>query len=168
MGPTVAIWLPRGQNAPTDADLLAVASLLDPSATTTIELNIRSTKPIGGSETDSEGRPFGFNRGDTGFDGDELKAVEQALGYIPQDAIHVFAYANGKVDHRMLAELAAYFAAKFHGLIDFGGNLGNVASRAGRLFSIPYTAGSIPATFHVSDLAFLKEWLNDPAFHMVK
>jgi hypothetical protein len=168
MGPTVAIWLPRGQNAPTDENLLAVARLLDPSAATTIEFNIQSTKEIGGSQNDVEGRPFGFNLGDTGFDDDELKAVEKVLGYVPEDAIHAYAYANAKIDHRMLAELAAYFAAQFHGLIDFGGNLGNIAARAGRLFSIPYAAGSIPPTFHVSDLAFLKEWLHDPAFHMVK
>lgn len=170
MGPTVAIWLPREQDALASTQLLPIARLLDSSAETTIDLTVRSTEAIGGRSQDESGRAFGFNLGDTGFEQEEeeRRSIEEALGYVPSSAIHIFAFSNSPIDHRMLAEIALYFARTFGGLIDFGGNLGEVRRHAGQLFSIPYCAGSTPQAFHVGDIEFLENWLADPRFHMVK
>jgi hypothetical protein len=170
MGPTVAIWLAQEHHPPTVADLLEVAHLLDAAAESSTVFTVRTTAPIGGTTQDSNGRPFGINVGDTGFvqASEELLSIEKALGYVPTSAIHVFAFANAKIDHRILAELAIYFARRFGGLIDFGGTLGEICVATGKLFSIPYSAGSLPPAFHVGDSRFLEQWLSDPCFHMVK
>lgn len=170
MGPTVAIWLPRERSALTAEDLLAIARLLDASATSSLEVNIRSTAPIDGSTESPDGQQFGFNIGDPGFDDRQLEQVATAFGFMPSSAIHVFAYVNSPADHRMLAELACFFARQFDGIVDFGGNLGPVTVRSGKLVAISYldSHGWTPAAFHVSDAKFLEEWLRDRDFHMIK
>lgn len=171
-GPTVAIWPAPGRALPTAADVFAVSRLLDRSAASPGEIGIRSTLPIGGATTVEAGRPFGFWIGQTGFvyEPRELRSIDQALGFAPSGEVQVVAYGNSAVDHRMLAELAIYFAQTCDGFIDYGGYLGaDVRQIAGKLFTIPYCAGSSPEeAFHVSDAAFLQQWLRDDDFHMIK
>ena len=116
----------------------------------------------------SEGRPFGFNIGQVGLEKEELYAVAQVFGFAPTVAINVFAYANAPVDHRILAELGIFFVRRYGGIVDFGGNLGAVSGRSGTVVEIPYVVDATPAAFHVSDAAFLEEWITDASFHMIK
>jgi Family of unknown function (DUF6368) len=168
MGPTVAIWL-KSERTPSAEQLLSIAQSLDASAQSSTDINIRSTEPIGSSTvTPAYGSPFGFDFDDLGFTDDELKAVSAAFGFTPSSAIDIFAYANSPIDHRILAELALFFTRQFDGIVDFGGNLGSVSVRSGKLVSIPYTSVSGPSAFHVSDAEFLEAWLCDPGFHMIK
>jgi hypothetical protein len=168
MGPTLAILLRTDADTPSSQELLAVAHTLDPSARTPIEISVRSTASIRGGVDVREGRPFGFNIGQVGLEKEELNAVEQAFGFVPTAAINVFAYANAPVDHRILAELGIFFVRGYGGIVDFGGNLGAVNGRSGIVVEIPYVVDATPATFHVSDAAFLEAWLTDASFHMIK
>jgi hypothetical protein len=169
MGPTVAILLPPDQRAPSPEGLLEIAHSLDASAETSTDVSITTTLPVGGASQSCEGgRPFGFHVGTTGFAAAQLEPVAFAFGFTPEAAIHAFGYANASIDHRMLADLALFFARMFNGIVDFGGNLGHVTTRAGKLISVPYSPGSFPSAFHVSDADFLRAWMGDPAFHMIK
>jgi hypothetical protein len=166
MGPTLAILLRA--DAPTSQELLEIARTFDRSALKSIDVNVRSTASIGGRVDVKEGRPFGFNAGDVGLEKDEVDALAERFGFVPASAIHVFAYANDPVDHRILAEIGLFFARRYEGIVDFGGNLGAVNARSGIVFEIPYVLHGTPPAFHVADAAFLEEWLTDPSFHMIK
>lgn len=72
------------------------------------------------------------------------------------------------MDHRILAELGVFFARRCGGIVDFGGDLGPVKARSETVVAIPYLADVTSAVFHVSDVAFLAEWLEEKSFHMIK
>lgn len=167
MGPTLSI-LHTDADAPTPQDLLEIARTLDQASRTSVDVSVQSTTPIGGGVNLKEGRPFGFNVDQVGLEEEELAVVAQAFGFTPISAINVFAYANAPVDHRILAELGVFFVRRYGGIVDFCGNLGTVRAHSGTVVEIPYRVDGLPAVFHVSDAAFLEEWLNDAAFHMIK
>lgn len=93
---------------------------------------------------------------------------------------------NGDRDHELLAELCIRFAEQLDGLIDFGGQLrigpdlgGTSASLPRRidapeglpgvLYAAAYQTARGPyATSHYSDAAFLRAFLHDSRFRMVK
>jgi hypothetical protein len=168
MGPIVAILLRSDSNAPTPAELLELARTLDERARTSIEVSVRDTRSIGGAVHLRDGRPFGFTVGDAGLDEEERNAIRQGFGFSPVSALHVFACVNSAVDHLILGELGVFFAKRYGGIVDFGGNLGDVGAHAGKLIEIPYEANGSVATFHVADAGFLEEWLTNAAFHLIK
>ncbi len=168
MGPTVAVLLDREAHAAMSAELLEIARTVDESARTSIEVSVRDTRSIGGAVDVQEHRPFGFNVGDVGVEPGELNVIRRLMAFSPLSAIHVFAYGNDPVDHRILAEFALFFARRYRGIIDFGGNLGRIEADLGTLVEIRYSVNGTPAAFHVSDTVFLEAWLNNAAFHMIK
>lgn len=168
MGPTLAILLRHDADIPTPQELLEIGRSLDPSVRTPIEISIRSTASVGGDVHVNEGRPFGFSIGGVGLEKEEVNTIEKAFGFVPTAVINVFAYANALVDHRILAQLGIFFARRYGGIVDFGGNLGAVKGRSGTVVEIPYLIDATPAAFHVSDVAFLEEWLAEASFHMIK
>lgn len=148
---------------------MTIARSLDPTAESPTEFYVASTLPVGGSVSlRNDKRPFGFNIGDARFAEEEFAAVARIIGYTPARAVHVYAFINADVDHKILGELAVFFARQVRGLIDFGGHLGDVGVPRGTLLQVPYMAGSIPAALHVSDVTFLEWWLTQRRFHMIK
>jgi hypothetical protein len=168
MGPTVAIWLRPEANPPRPEELVQIARLLDRSAESSGQFRVRSTHGIGGRVSINDARPFAFKIGEAGFETEELESITPVLCFTPTCEIQISAFMNSEVDHRILGELAVFLARRVGGVVDFGGHLGHVSAPVGKLLEIPYMAGSIPAAFHVSDVAFLQWWLTQPAFHMIK
>ena len=133
-----------------------------------------------------EGRPFIVSLGPrSAWELAELD-LSQLLGWIPEDRVGFAAMCNDAEDHRLLARLSLDLAAEADGIVDFGGALSigphlEGASPAapmriskpegldGVLFATSYKTiwGSF-ATAHFGDVAFVRAWLGDPRFHMVK
>jgi hypothetical protein len=90
------------------------------------------------------------------------------LAFKPDRAVHAFAYVNAAVDHRILGELALFLAREFMGVVDFGGNLGQITMPLGKLLAIQYAESTLGESFHVADAQFLEWWLLHDNFHMVK
>jgi hypothetical protein len=111
---------------------------------------------IGGATYLDEPRPFGLALGDVVLDGLELRCAEVALNFCVGHVVHVFAYANADVDHRILGELALFLARELEGYVDFGGSLGVASAGRGKLLAIPYADSAVGETFHVSDAEFIE------------
>jgi len=108
------------------------------------------------------------------------------LGWRPQGILTFAAMCNGDRDHELLAELCIRFAEQLDGLIDFDGqlcigpDLGGTSpcpprridapeGLPGVLYAVAYqTARGRYATSHYSDVAFLRAFLHDSRFRMVK
>jgi len=133
-----------------------------------------------------EGRPFIVNLGLRSAR--ELTEIDlsQLLGWTPEDKVGFAAMCNGAEDHRLLARLSLDLAEEAGGIVDFSGALSigphiEGASPSapmriskpegldGVLFVTSYKTvwGSFAAA-HFGDVAFVRAWLADPRFHMVK
>ena len=77
---------------------------------------------------------------------------------------------NQEIDHRILGELTLYLAGELDGLIDFGGQLPVQSDQVkGNSWEIPYErAGGMTAVYQVADVDFMKDWLNNKNFRMIK
>ena len=110
----------------------------------------------------------------------------QVLGWMPQDEVSFAAMCNDPKDHRLLARLCVELAEDTGGIIDFHGALGigphvdgetpgkpvrvsKPEGLDGVLWATAYkTVSGSFATGHYGDAAFVRSWLADPRFHMVK
>jgi len=110
----------------------------------------------------------------------------RVLGWAPQDAVSFAAMCNGHEDHRLLARLCLDIAEDFGGVVDFHGALpigphfdrtslakpvrvSNPDGLDGVLWATAYrTMWGDFATSHYGDVEFLRAWLGDPRFRMVK
>jgi hypothetical protein len=136
-----------------------------------------------------EERPFILRLGPRSTEeliGGDANDLRQVLGWTPEDAVSFAAMCNDREDHRLLARLCVELAEEAGGVIDFDGALSigprlNGASPAkpvrvsnpegldGVLWATAYkTVSGSFATAHYGDVAFVRAWLADPRFHMVK
>jgi Family of unknown function (DUF6368) len=136
-----------------------------------------------------EERPFILNLGPRSPQElfvDETNDLRQVFGWTPEDEVSFAAMCNDREDHRLLARLCVELAEEAGGVIDFQGALSigprldgsnparpvrasNPEGLDGVLWATAYRTvwGSL-ATAHYGDVAFVREWLADPRFHMVK
>lgn len=123
----------------------------------------------------------------------ESQAIIQGFGFLPEQEIQLDAYCNGPQDHRILGLLALAIAERFDGIIDFGGVLFPpltdgpydfiwgpkwedaepfsrklIDSMPGVAIAVPYTTVSRTWVYHVADTTFMRAWLAQPHFHMIK
>jgi len=123
----------------------------------------------------------------------ESQAIIQGFGFLPEQEIQLDAYCNGPQDHRILGLLALAIAERFDGIIDFGGLLFPpltpnqkefiweprwedaepfsrklIDSMPGVAIAVPYTTVSRTWVYHVADTTFMRAWLAQPHFHMIK
>lgn len=112
--------------------------------------------------------------------------LSQLLGWTPVDRVSFAAMCNDAEDHRLLARLSLDLAEEAGGIVAFGGALSigphlegaspatpmrisNPEGLDGVLFATSYeTVWGSFATVHFGDVAFVRAWLADPRFHMVK
>lgn len=112
--------------------------------------------------------------------------LPSVLGWVPADVVSFAAMCKDARDHRLLASLCIDLAESERGIVDFGGVLSigpelddsspaksvrvpNPAGLAGVLFATSYETviGSF-ATHHYGDATFLRSWLLDARFEMIK
>lgn len=127
------------------------------------------------------------------WDHEDLKIVEQQLGFKASYEIVLNACCKDEVSHRLLGLLTLECCERFHGLIDFGGalyppsQLGYDELHAmgwreaerhsreyfdrlpGKLLTITYEVSEERDWFYyVADTTFMRAWLADPNFYMIK
>lgn len=103
------------------------------------------------------------------------------LGWMPQGTMWLAAMCNGLEDHRLLAEVCLAIAERLDGIVDYGGVL-RFDPLAQRLPSVLTQAYEFPPRYegtllavphgrllvHYSDCAFLRWWMQQAEFRMVK
>lgn len=100
----------------------------------------------------------------------------QALGWMPVCEFSAWVNCNRPRDHKVLGWFSAELATRFDGMIDIGGML-PIPDRedwsrfglAGRVVEASYSidadrSGSV----HLVDPGFLRTWMFQPQFHMIK
>ncbi|GGI11707.1 DUF6368 family protein [Gottfriedia solisilvae] len=114
-----------------------------------------------------EGLPFGIIIEEVEFDETEENLIYQAVNYFPKQEIIIISYCNGKYEHLILANLAIMITEKFNGIIDMGGKLPSSYSEIndGSIWEISYGKDRV---YHLSDVGFLKKWVQHPNFLMIK
>jgi len=130
-GPVVSIVLARD---PDIADLVSHCQGLDIDCPYVIpggslEVMIRTTKPLGGTYA-GEQRLFDVRWTcdaddyiDEADDQNVAQAIAATFRFLPKSYISIAAGRNQAEDHRVLGEVALYFARAYGGVIDFGGAL---------------------------------------------
>lgn len=98
----------------------------------------------------------------------ELKQLEQVIGFRPHGHIQLDASCNGVIDHALLGKMASDLLNKFGGFIDFGGilNLNPNESVPGKLINIGIE--NEEHYYQLGDQIFLDYWLNHNQFRMIK
>ena len=134
-----------------------------------------NTESINGTVSIVEGRPFGIEKHKIDSDyyeytEEEVLMIRDYVGFNPVFDLGIYAMCNREIDHKILGELTLYLAEKFNGLIDFGGHLINQPNTMkGKTWEIPYeTVGGMTAVYNVADVDFMKDWLKDRNFRMIK
>ncbi|MEM9023068.1 MAG: DUF6368 family protein [Bacteroidota bacterium] len=136
---------------------------------------VTSTAAINGTVQARDGRPFGMEKnaispGGANYAQEELAMIKALVGFEPTFEVSICAFCNREIDHQILGELTLYLAEKFGGVVDFGGQISPpLAPMNGKLWEIPYaTAEGSQMTYSVADVTFMRHWLSDPNFSMVK
>lgn len=171
-GPTAAILL-RSPLEPTDEELLlefargldsgavwrggAIAFQIERGAAFEVDV------PVGGC-------PFSISveEGELGSDPDAIRA---AVGFTAVQRLAVVAHSNSSVDHVLLGRIVVELAPRFGGLVDLGGPIpgGVPDGYEGRLVHTVYAvAVGTLASSDIVDVDFLRWWLRQPTFRMVK
>ncbi len=102
---------------------------------------------------------------------DEIAQIKAITGFDPKFDVSLYAMSNDNESHKILGMLCLKIAEATNGIIDFGGQLNNLPKTLpnGKLFSIPYhTAVNDVAQYHIGDAEFLKFWLSQENFRLVK
>jgi len=136
---------------------------------------VTSTKPIDGTVI-ANGQPFGIEKNVIGSDyydysDEEIKTIQNLVGFAPKYELGIYAMCNGQVDHRILGELTFHIAKCFHGIVDFNGKLDKdvIKGIPGKIWDISYEiSGGIDANYHICDIEFMKNWLENENFRMIK
>lgn len=120
----------------------------------------------------------------------ELESIAKSglptlLGWRPQGILMFAAMCNRDRDHELLAELCIRYAEQLDGLVDYHGALAlgpdlsgpspapprridAPSGLPGVLYAATYRAVEGYGTCHYSDAAFLRAFLHDPRFRMIK
>ena len=114
------------------------------------------------------GRPFIWIAGEE-YPG-QLSEVDlsEVIGWQPKGQVILIAMCNDKVDHRILADLCIEVALLLDGIIDFEGWLGDVTPKIGQIWKSTYESVPGTAFSHLGTPEFLRWWLEQPGFHMIK
>jgi hypothetical protein len=166
MGPVAWILLARRLSSEQAAYLETTLRGADRAYRSLNDFHVWSTRHIGGTfqaVESAEASPFIAAIGMPGLETEEIEALKRAFGFPPVAVIELIAMCNARHDHRVLGELALHFAECFNGVIDFCGDLGIQTMPQARLVNI---GRGNPR--HVGDAKFLKSWLRDERFFMVK
>ena len=136
---------------------------------------VTSTESINGSVKNTDGRPFGIEKHKIdsnyyNYSEEEISMIKDYVGFNPKFDLGLYAMCNREIDHKILGELTLYIADKFKGLIDFGGQISILLDEiTGEIWEIPYeTAGGMTAVYNVADVNFMKNWLSNKNFRMIK
>ncbi|BDS10902.1 DUF6368 family protein [Aureispira anguillae] len=158
---------------------------------------VKSTYPINGKIiTTDENRPFYIesNEINTDYSVNEISQISDLLNIKPRYCLDVGAMCSKTIDHQILGELTLFIADKFDGIIDFGGALSpyyllpNHLSKEdvnwseikpyfetmakdikGKIYSINYkTSLDKDWVFHICDVDFMRSWLKNKHFYMIK
>ncbi|BDS10953.1 DUF6368 family protein [Aureispira anguillae] len=158
---------------------------------------VKSTYPINGKIiTTNENRPFYIesNEINTDYSVNEISQISDLLNIKPRYCLHIGAMCSKTIDHQILGELTLFIADKFDGIIDFGGALSpyhllpNHLSKEdvnwseikpyfetmakdikGKIYSINYkTSLDKDWVFHICDVDFMRSWLKNKHFYMIK
>lgn len=101
----------------------------------------------------------------------ELKSIETKFKFYPKYDIGLYAMCNDIADHKILGQLTLKIAEAVDGIIDYGGRLEEkkIKKVTGEIYLVDYEAanGQI-AQFHVADMEFMRNWLLDKFFYMIK
>jgi hypothetical protein len=134
-----------------------------------------STEFINGTIKKTDGRPFGIEKHKIdadyyNFSEEEILMIKNYVGFNPKFNLGIYAMCNSEIDHKILGELTLYLAENYDGLIDFGGQLTNQPNELkGEIWEIPYeTSGGMMNVYNVADAEFLRNWLNNENFSMIK
>jgi hypothetical protein len=168
MGPACAIYLPRvltkleRRSFLYDFSVIVGSDRWDGSS-----FSVFTTMTIGGSY---KGKPRTIFAGFHLFDveKDALGLISATFDYKPESELQVGAGCNDRVDHRVLAEVAAWLAERLGGVIDVG-DINLPFDHPGRHVKVYYDngAGSVSSS-HVLDATALRAWVKTNHFHMVK
>lgn len=106
-----------------------------------------------------------------GYSQEEITQIKTTTGFKPKFDVSLYAMSNDNESHKILGMLCFKIAEATNGIIDFGGQLNNLPKTLpnGKLFSIPYhTTVNDVAQYHIGDAEFLKFWLSQENFRLVK
>lgn len=173
-GPTASILF---NQIPSDIIWMKIEKIIK-SISSHVEGNdfwVISTKPIQGNISTLKGRPFSLEKRKIDsnyyeYSKNQISLIADLTGFYPKFDLGIYAMVNTKNDHKILGELILYIADKFNGLIDFGGQLSNPPMNLkGKIWEIPYESSEkIIGIFHLADPDFLRQWLKNSKFEMIK
>jgi hypothetical protein len=195
-GPTVSILLNRILDNAEKEDLILflskVSNTVERSNPESISFWIENASPIGYGYK-GEGLPFGV---DFGFDENnlsdyEINTLKEHFNFLVKDEISILAFCSGEENHRILGHLALLAAEKYRGLIDLGGAItppfkeneskknypycsrekirAFVNTIEGKICEVEYeVADGSKWIYHVADCTFMRNWLQNRYFHMIK
>lgn len=128
---------------------------------------------INGKVSTTEGRPFTIKRHPIDtlyYSEEEILMLKDYVGFNPVFGLVVSAMCNREIDHKILGELTLYLAEEFNGLINFGGHLITQTDKMqGKMWEIPYeTSGGMMAVYSIANVDFMRAWLNNKNFRMIK
>ncbi|HRG07477.1 MAG TPA: DUF6368 family protein [Cyclobacteriaceae bacterium] len=171
-GPTSSVLL---RIAPDSSTIALVYKVIDDLATkrTNNDFYINSTLASFGKDGL---RPFGVELNSItndyyNYSESELKLIEDKFKFYPKYDIGLYAMCNDIVDHKILGQLTLKIAEAVDGIIEFGGRLDGkkIKNVNGKICEIDYeTAIGRIAQHHVSDIEFMRNWLLDKSFYMIK
>ena len=155
-GPTASVIVPQVLDERT---VLEIAGIIESTA-----------DRVDGRDFAVSGHPFIWSHGEE-YDGEFSECdYSTAVGWRPKDQILLIAMCNQPEDHVILADLCIKISEKIGGLIDFGGTLQLSGSEtSGRLHRIGFDSSHGGTGYcHIGDIEFLKGWISQPEFRMVK
>lgn len=134
-----------------------------------------STKSINGSVHKVEGRPFGLewmpiDSENCHYTEEEFSYINEIVRFNPVYDLGIYAMSNREIDHLILGELSLFFAEKYNGVIDFGSEINPKNQiEEGNLWEIPYESVSgLISFYNLADADFMKAWIKEEDFHMIK
>ena len=133
---------------------------------------------------------MGISSIDPAEEEEDREQVIALLGYYPPQGLQIDAFCNGKIDHLVLGHLILSLAERYEGIIDFHGQIAPplslddylnpspevlqdisayVQALPGKVYERYYTTGRMtPYVSHMVDTTFMRGWLQNPRFHMIK
>ncbi len=106
----------------------------------------------------------------------DWEQCRDAIGWMPASDLSVSIFCNDKRDHKTLAWLCSELADRFDGLVDLGGTLPipdrkdwDSLGLSGSVVSMRYEIDNDRwGHSQVVDSEFLRGWIRQPGFHMIK
>ena len=155
-GPTASVIVPKVLD---EREVLRIAGIIEETA-----------DRVDGRDFAVSGHPFSWTQGEE-YDGEFSECdYSTTLGWRTKDQIILIAMCNQSEDHAILADLCIKVSEQIGGLIDFGGIL-QLSDRAvsGCLHRIEFESSHGGTGYcHIGDIEFLKGWISQPEFRMVK